>query len=689
MIWNYYCQGISVARFNIHSDEQIFTSAKDMSDMKWTDWKQGLLLDCLDKIPGQILPVQTILKNLKRKETFLLPCYEKTERQDSSSICLWMERSDMIRDEKQTIDYYTKDDQLIAAVGLFAKRMDVLVLEGVEEELPFSWIRNTDSAPVYGFQKPIHEKVRMRDGIALATDVYLLRETEKNAKKEKWPVVLIRTCYGKNDCRYDLYFVAFGYAVVIQDTRGREESEGEWEPIVNEARDGKDTLDWVSCQTWCDGNIGMIGASYLAIVQWAAAMSGHPNLKAMISQVTGGTPTFDFPFRNGVMESGTLAWLFSMSRRKFEPSLMERDDWDDVLDHRPISDIPTYALGHSIHCWEQWMEHPCMDDYWKQADWTACADKIDIPTLYISGWYDDVGAGTSQAWRMNALEHRKHQKMILGPWKHGFNTTRTLHGIFMGEKAVSYSLQSEYIRWFDRYLKGITPKETENTVFYYQVNDNEWKQSKTWPPEEGKITGVYLDDGQKLSLCKPAGTGEDSYRFDPSDPAPHLIDMSENECLVPENYKDMEQRDDVLIYTSQPLREDLKIAGELECILYASTDCRDTDWVVRLTDVDEEGNSIRMSDGLVRARFRSTFEKEELLRGGEVVCYFIPMSWIACTVKAGHCLRVEVTSGAKNCIFPNPNTGNPMAEDVEHKIARQTIYYGKDFPSHVNLPLII
>lgn len=687
MVWIYYCQGIPLARFDLRG-EKVFTSVRDMSRMQWMDWKPGMDLECLKKIPGEFLPVETVLKNLDSRKVVPLSGYRRVECEEAPGISLWMECPGKVSSEKRTIDYYTKKDRLIAVAGLFAKRMDVLVVEGMEEELPFSWINCTDSLPVYGFQSPLRKKVSMRDGTSLATDVYLPRETEQAPGKERWPVVLIRTCYGKRDCLYNLYFVAFGYAVVIQDTRGREESEGEWEPIVNEPGDGRDTLDWIADQEWCDGNIGMIGASYLAIVQWAAAMTGHPNLKALISQVTGGTPTYEFPFRNGVMESGTMAWLFAMSQKKFQPALMERDDWDEVLAHRPISDIPRYALGHSIRCWDQWMEHPCMDEYWEQANWTAWADKIDIPTLYISGWYDDVGAGTSQAWEMNAMRHRKHQKMILGPWKHGFNTTRTIHSIFMGEKAVLYSLQSEYVAWFDRYLKKITPAEEKNSVHYYQVNDNEWKQSETWPPRDGKITPFYLGAKEGLAPVHTAVRGRDCYCFDPADPAPHLIDVSENECLVPENYKDMEKRDDVLIYTSDPFDRDFAIAGELEFVLYASTDCRDTDWVVRLTDVDGEGNSIRMSDGLVRARFRNTYEREELLKGDEVICYHIPMSWIAWTVKPGHRLRIEVTSGAKNCIFPNPNTGAPLAEDTGQKTARQTIYYGKDFPSHVNIPVI-
>ena len=181
---------------------------------------------------------------------------------------------------------------------------------------------------------------------------------------------------------------------------------------------------------------------------------------------------------------------------------------------------------------------------------------------------------------------------------------------------------------------------------------------------------------------------QDHFAYDPADPAPFLIDISENECLVPEDYQEVEKRQDVLVYSSAVLSEPLTIAGEPVAVLYAASSARDTDWVVRLTDVDETGKSVRMCDGIMRARFRKSFIEPKLLLPGEIVRYEIPLTWISNTFKPGHRIRVEVTSGAANSVFPNTNTGLPIGEDVDAVVAQQTVYSGGLYDSHIILPVV-
>ncbi|RAL24217.1 CocE/NonD family hydrolase [Thermoflavimicrobium daqui] len=573
----------------------------------------------------------------------------------------------------------------------------VLVKKGYEDlTILKQWNDPHLSKPLYGIKYLGRQDVITRDGIKLATDVYLPSGLPDG---EKVPTILVRTPYGRQaDAPKRLSFVQRGYALVIQDTRGREDSEGEWIPLIYEMEDGDDTLNWIATQPWSNGKVGMIGGSYLGFVQWAAAASGNPHLKAIVSQVTAGTPFVDFPRPEGAISSGMLAWSFMMAERKKNDDAMKRDDWDEVLKTRPLKDIPLKALGKELKFWNEWMNHSDYDAFWEKANWAKRGNQINVPSLLISGWYDDDGMGTSEAWEMNRENNREHTRMILGPWYHSFNTTRQIHQIPFGNQAIRYDLNQLELRWFDHFLKDIpNDVEKEARVEYYMVGENEWKTSEDWPPPDVVYTPFYLHskgnantsqgDGSVDSIF-PQQEKSDTYRFDPEDPTPFLIDMSENECRVPENYRDVELRQDVLVYTSEPLQEDITIAGDIYAVLYAASSAKDTDWLVRLTDVDEEGNSICLSDGLVRARYRNSVEKPELLKPGKVEKYEIRMTKIANVFKKGHRIRISVTSGAKNSIFPNHNTGNNPMTDTEMVVATQTIYHDEKYPSHVRLPIL-
>ena len=598
---------------------------------------------------------------------------------------------------KCPLDIILGDGQVVACIDNERNYLGLLVEDGWEFATPLAQMLEDPllSRPAYGLDFAGMEMVAMRDGVKLATDVYL---PTRRADGQTFPTVLIRTCYNKQNVKQFLSFVHYGYAVVAQDTRGRELSEGDWQPIVNERDDGDDTLNWIARQPWSDGQVGMIGASYLAIVQWQAAASGNPHLKALISMVTGGVPLFDFPHRSGVLSPGTIAWIVSMRTRNFHPEDMDRPDWDRVLKVRPIREIPRLGLGEDIPFWNEWMEHDAYDGYWQKANLLAQQHKIDVPALYLSGWYDDVGPGSMQIWDMNHRNQRDHQKLICGAWNHKMNSSRDIHRNNYGSDAIRYDLFYRYLRWYDHFLKGIDNRvEDEAPVEYYTIGENRWHTASAWPPREACQTALYLDsagnantsggDGT-LTFAPPDVPGEDHYCYDPVDPAPFLMDISENECLVPENYREVERRPDVLVYTSALLKEALTIAGEPSAVLYASSSAKDTDWVVRVTEVDEAGNSIRLCDGIVRARFRKSLIEPSLLLPDEIVRYEIPMTWISNRFAAGHCIRVEITSGADNSVFPNSNTGRPIYDDTETVVARQTIYHGGPRNSRIILPVI-
>lgn len=572
----------------------------------------------------------------------------------------------------------------------------VLVEAGWESATPLTLWDDPTLPPASTVRRLETEYVPMRDGVRLATEVWLPKGTGGEGKR--YPAVLMRTPYNRTVYgKMMMYLAERGYALVSQDVRGREDSEGEFSPSLTEMPDGKDTLDWLEKQPWCDGSVGMIGPSYLGNVQWQAAATGHPALKALVSQVTSGGPFVDTPRPEGTCLSGFFAWMFMMSERRVNRSKMHRSDWPELLRTRPLRDIPEKALGYKLPFWEEWVKHPDYDDFWRRSDWALHGDSIDVPALLISDWYDDDNRGTAQAWAMNAARGRKHQKMILGPWLHNYNTTRCIHRVPLGVEALRYDLDVLALRWFERFLKGVeNGVDARPAVEYYQGGANEWREASAWPPCEASPTPFYLHSGGgangsagdgALSFDAPGAEPEDTYVYDPENPVPHLIDLAENEMNVPENYKDVEKRGDVLVYTSHPMTGPLAVTGEITAMLYAASDAPDTDWLVRVTDLDEEGNSIRLTDRIIRAICRDSCASPKPLTPGEFVRYEIRMPFVAHTFLTGHRVRVQVTSSAANLVFPNPNTGGNLFEETEVRVAHQRVRHDREAPSHVLLPV--
>ena len=295
--------------------------------------------------------------------------------ENNENVVVWAQRN-----KKNPMDIIIHNNNVIGFVVTNREECIVLVKDGCEEYTPQNlWNRANISSDHYSVKKLGNHMVSMRDGVMLATEVWMPDTKEHNIR---FPTIFIRTPYGKDRIsESQLRFVQRGYALVVQDVRGREKSEGEFSSKGCEKWDGDDSLNWISNQSWCDGNIGMIGASYLGYVQWAAASSENPHLKAIVSIVTAGSPFIDLPRKGGTMASGMLAWMFAMSKKEFHPEGMERDDWGDVVKIRPIKDIPIKILGKSIPLWDDYMRHSAYDEFWEQMDWSVHGDKINVPSL--------------------------------------------------------------------------------------------------------------------------------------------------------------------------------------------------------------------------------------------------------------------------------------------------------------------
>ena len=610
-------------------------------------------------------------------------------------------------------DLLVEDGWIIAFMTPARDCCSLLVREGCEDRtLLARWKEMYQDSicrvrPVQTFMVP------MRDGVRLAADVYLPE------KEGPVPVVLVRTPYGKsNDAEPYYRFVQRGFGVVIQDVRGREDSEGEWMPMYYEVEDGDDTLNWIAAQPWSNGDAAMTGGSYLGYVQWAAAASGNPHLKAMLSSVCSGSPFVDVPRRGGCFNSGMLAWAFAVSGQRMDAEKMVRDDWDEVLNIRPLEDLAPKALGYDVPFLRKWISHMDCDELWQRGSWKDRFGERRVPALIMSGWFDDNGMGTTEALDLYADYDEK--KVILGPWMHSGNANYDIHGFALGNNALRYDMDLICFAWLEHHVNGVdngiekTPK-----VEYYTMGSNEWKSADNWPVPGTKELVLYLDgdgtDGPdqeqqtgnkgcaaslqeqpegrscaaaenrgRLTKEKILAAGEDIYLYDPEDPPVHIIDMSENELEVPEDYTEEEKRKDILCYSTQRLAKDLTITGDALAKIYISSDCEDTDLVVRITDVDENGRSMKLADGVISVRYRNQFIYPEFMEPGKVYPVEIRTTKLSHTFKKGHKLRVTVTSGAENFIFPNRNTREGF-NSVEMKIAENRIHRGGEYASRVVL----
>lgn len=691
MIWNFYFSGILYAKFR-EEKETLTAQVLNMEtgrlgeEKPFGEKENEFLQKLCSRSIAYLFEKKAAYeeKIAQKQETFILDGARFTDRRGEAYIQ---------RDKKFPTDLFYENGKIWAVLMSGRDYTAVLVREGMEERTILkAWEEVYPDRRCFGVRFLGTDFVKTRDGERLASDVYLPSEGQR------FPTVLIRTPYGKKRGAEGYFrFVQRGYAVVIQDVRGREDSTGEWMPQYYEIEDGDDTLNWIAAQPWSDGKVGMTGGSYLGYVQWAAAASGNPHLKAMLSSVCAGSAFIDLPRRGGCFDSGMLAWCFSVSEQRMRPDLMVQDNWDEILDIRPIEDIPKRALGRELPFLTEWLKHKDQDAFWKKGNWQLNYKGGPVPALIMSGWFDDNGMGTTEALELVKDWPEGTWKAVLGPWKHSGNADYDLHGVHMGPDALRYDMDILCMKWLEHFLKDVENGiEKTSALEYYTVGENRWKTGESWPPADTEQMFLYLGgetDGAAggtgiacgrgdLYFEAPEIRGKDSYLYDPKDPSIHVIDMSENELEVPEDYTAVEQREDMLSYTTKPFEEAFTVTGELAVKLYVSCDCPDTDFMVRITDVDETGRSIKLADGVLGAKYRNGFEKAEYLEPGRIYDITIRTTKISNTFLPGHSLRLTVTSSGKNFIFPNSNTEDGFDSTCVRR-AHVTVHRGGETPSAV------
>jgi putative CocE/NonD family hydrolase len=539
------------------------------------------------------------------------------------------------------------------------------------------------------------QRVKMRDGVHLSADVF------RPDAPGRFPVILVRTPYDNASPGYaqqGLFWASRGYVYVVQDVRGRGESEGEFYPLVYEAADGYDTQTWCGTAPWSNGKVGTTGGSYLGWTQVYSAGLRNPHLAAMVSIVTPPDPTRNFPVQHGAYSPTTVSWLAYVSGK----TLQDTSHIDLMAAYRtlPLRDMDE-AFGRNIRAWKDWLDHPTLDDYWKEQSYQDQLLDATVPILHVSGWYDDVLVGTTENYvnmttRAAAPEARERQWLLIGPWGHRVNSSRRIGDIDFGPDAL-IDFDAVQLRWFDHWLKGEdngVPSDPKVRVFV--MGENKWRDESEWPIARMRPVEYFLHSGGRanslfgdgrLDTIPPGEEPPDEFRYDPENAVPFITEPNFSQVGGPDDYRPVERRDDVLVYSTSALTEPLEVCGPLRVRLHAASSARDTDWTAKILDVHPSGFAQRLNDGIVRARYRQSMEKESFLEPGRVEDYEID-AWSTCVLlERGHQLRLEISSSAFPKFDRNLNTGGPIGRETKGIVAEQTVYHDRARPSRVFLPV--
>ena len=559
----------------------------------------------------------------------------------------------------------------------------------------------------------------MRDGVKLVSDVWVPQ------KEGKYPVIIIRTPYGRSaaDMNYTgmgEYFAGRGYVFMVQDVRGKGDSQGKFNYLFQEGQDGYDTVEWAAKQSWSNGRIGMMGSSYMGTVQWLAARKKPPHLVCIAPTSSYGRYMQEIPSIGGVFYMGwALPWTLQNDGRS--PDLnTQKINYTAAFNHRPLMNADK-VIGEELPLYRQFLKHPTMDEYWKQIQFTDNDFKqINLPTMTTSGWFDSHQPGALFYWNgIRKDSSRAHDDyLIIGPWTNNGTFQNSSQLSEVGDLPVpeaQIDVYGAHLAFFDVFLKNSTSKNSTNKSKIPQANIyltglNEWINLTNYPSNDMKVTPLYLGSGGQANTLNGDGFLEwelpinvstnnynqsntssnlssfDKYTYDPANPRAVSVGSFAVDCARTEN------RSDVLVYTTTPLEESVMILGPVTADIYAATDSKDTDFIIRVLDVYPNGTAINLGPeecgGAIRARFRQGFDKEVLIVPGKIEKYSIQLFDMGHVFLPGHRIRLEIYSSAYPMLHPNPNTGNPIATDTNQQKAHQTIYHDKQHPSAVYLPLI-
>ncbi|MBI4657500.1 MAG: CocE/NonD family hydrolase [Verrucomicrobia bacterium] len=534
--------------------------------------------------------------------------------------------------------------------------------------------------------------IPMRDGTKLAAHIFRPKTDAPS------PVILMRTPYGRPDEKWSdaKRYTAAGYAMVLQDCRGRGKSAGVWDPFRYDVEDGFDTQEWIGKQSWCNGDIGTTGGSYVGWTQWAPAANASQHLKCMVPVVPF-ADAFDLAYSGGAFQLALLmGWGTAVGGVALAPDKLQA-----AYRHLPLQSFAD-QFEKKIPYLNDWVRHNTFDDYWKKRGIDRRYREVTAPALNIGGWYDIFSKTTidlvDRVREQSRDRHaRRNQFVVMGPWAHGVGVQKVGEIDFAPEAKLN--IGDLQFQWFEYWLKGReTGVQDWPACYLFVMGENRWRGENEWPLKRTRFTPAYLHSGGQanslrgngqLAMEKSGDEPADVFTYDPSNPVlSHGGNNLVGATAGPYDQAKIEEREDVLVYTSAPLDQPLEVTGPVKMILHAASSARDTDFTAKLVDVHPDGKAYNLCDGIIRARYRNGMDKPQLLEPGKVERFEIDL-WVTSNLfKPGHCLRVEVSSSNFPRFDRNPNSGLPFGTDTELKTATQTIYHDAARPSHLVLPVI-
>jgi hypothetical protein len=580
----------------------------------------------------------------------------------------------------------------------------------------------------------------MRDGIRLATDIY------RPKAEGTYPIIFSRTPYNFNtwvdgerrlrEAKRAYEYVKKGYAYVVQNERGRFFSEGEWDILGVPLTDGYDAFEWMKNQSWSNGKIGTLGCSSTAEWQMAVSALDHPSHAAMVPQGFGAGvgKVSDIHeqgnwYRGGVEQMLFFSWLYGVEQDKFKPRIPEGASQEDLirisrfydlapenppvdmseaLSHLPIQDILKNINGkHEI--FDKMIRRKPNDPEWYKGGLYHDTMEIGTPSFWFTSWYD-VSITPNLALfnhvRQNSKEAfiRDNQYLVIAPTLH-CAYTRASENTVVGERNIGdarLNYDEQITKWFDLWLKEKSNdfKETTPRVQYYTMGSNQWQSAETWPPEHTQMNTFYLNsegsansrfgDG-KLTKDKAKQDHADQFTYDPMAPVPSY---GGNVCCTGNaikggafDQKEMEARNDILVYSTDVLKKDTEVSGFIESTLYVSSDVKDTDFTIKLIDVHPDGTAYNLDETIQRVRYREGYEKEVFMEKGKVYKLDLTPMSTSNVFKKGHRIRIEISSSNFPRFARNLNTGGNNYDESDGVIAHNKIHHSSEYPSQIRLPI--
>jgi hypothetical protein len=584
----------------------------------------------------------------------------------------------------------------------------------------FAFVLVLFGAPVFAAESyPVkierNVKVEMRDGIVLRGDIF------RPDADGKFPVLLQRTPYRRSVWGYDVNFAqhaaARGYVVFLQDVRGRYTSDGEWYPFIHEAEDGYDTIEWVATQPYSNGKVGMFGGSYVGATQMLAAAAHPPHLAGICPVVTASNYHDGWTYQGGAFEQWfDESWTSGLAQDTLLHQVERMPSSSEAVNVLPLANYPIYNENPSgvvnvttsvvAPYFLDWLAHTNYDDYWKRLSIEEHFPDIRVPALHVGAWYDIFLGGTLRNYaglKKNAAteDARKGQRLLVIIGGHAGSGSK-IGDLDFGPEALKNEEEDITLAWYDYLFKGMKNSlATGKPVKIFVMGTNQWREEDDWPLARAQATKYFLhSEGVanstkgvgSLSTSAPGKEPADKYTYDPADPAPTvggpLCCDSDHLAPGPRDQRKVEDRKDVLVYSTTALEHDVEVTGPVRLDFFASSSAVDTDFTAKLVDVYPDGTAINLTEGILRARYRDSQEKATLLTPGQVYSLSIDLWATSNMFRAGHRIRLEVSSSNFPRFDRNLNTGEPAASSDKLVPATNTIVHDKEHPSALILPVV-